>query len=250
MLPQNITAINTLHPLQPGLSLDAGAYLLPAANFNYPIFVRCTSSSFKDAELLVALKKGAIEISRQLYPISAHSQTIDFYFEIDKSFDPVNIYIYNSGQASVFIQVPLNPILQQQSAIFPETDLPSSLAKHLSKRFEVKKTMLPPKVNEVAGNATDEACIRSFVVHEIFRGFLTQDAAEMQLDYVVYQKSFAPDGTKGFNKFKRRVYRKVFVSTYRLLTANPVRKRYFAKLYRNYVNTNALAENYTQLKDL
>lgn len=85
--------------------------------------------------------------------------------------------------------------------------------------------------------------IENFINIHYFKGFLTIEEATRQLDFVVFEKMFRPDGSKGFTKFKRKFYGKTLRFFYRKLTKNTDRKRYFAKLYRNYINTNALADN-------
>ena len=88
--------------------------------------------------------------------------------------------------------------------------------------------------------------VESFINARYFRGFLSLEEAEHQLDHVVLSKLFQPDGTRGFNKYKRAFYRRVIINIYRLVTKNRSRKVYFAKLYRNYVNNNLISENYHQ----
>lgn len=91
--------------------------------------------------------------------------------------------------------------------------------------------------------AFDEKQIEELVFNRFFKGTISINEAQKQMDYVVYNKTFVPDGSKGFTKLKRAVYRRVVKSVYRRLTKNSYRKAYFAKLYRNYVNNNIISEN-------
>ncbi len=92
-------------------------------------------------------------------------------------------------------------------------------------------------------NPPTEKVKPDFIAKDFFEGCLSISDAEKQLEYVVYHKWFIPDGSKGFLKWKRAFYRVIFKGIYKAFTKNTHRKRYFAKLYRNYVNNSIIAEN-------
>jgi hypothetical protein len=54
---------------------------------------------------------------------------------------------------------------------------------------------------------------------------------------------FAPDGSRGFRKWKISFYRKLLRVTYRRLAKNSRSKQYLIKLYRNYINNDIISKN-------
>jgi hypothetical protein len=98
-----------------------------------------------------------------------------------------------------------------------------------------------PSNTEVSLN---ENQLKAFFDQTYFRGLLSTDEAGKQLDYVIYHKLFTKGKANFMNRFKRRIYRRFTISIYSLLTKNSIRKIQVVKLYKNYINTNILADNY------
>lgn len=126
------------------------------------------------------------------------------------------------------IQLPVSPIMA--SSIKNEKQSYLSIANRVKEAFTIKLPLTNNFLENEPKNedANIEKCL-SFL------------EAEAQLDFVIYNKLFNPDGSKNFIKWKRILYRKIVIFIFRSLTKNKIRKRYFVKIYRNYINIDILA---------
>ncbi|MBS1736023.1 MAG: hypothetical protein JSS98_05380 [Bacteroidetes bacterium] len=148
----------------------------------------------------------------------------------------VNLFLPASPKAVQKIETVPCELTDVQDRINLEIDLAEKDEETLLRPFMPSEGKPTPKV-------IDENHIESLIHNRFFKGFISLREAQQQLDYVIYNKLFAPDGSKGLLKWKRAVYRKFVRGVYRRLTKNSHRKQYFAKLYRNYINNNVISEN-------
>ncbi|WP_205509330.1 hypothetical protein [Longitalea arenae] len=203
--------------------------------------------------LKVFINNKNVNKNEQVYNLSEISEQIEYNFNTIGKEEHSIVFLLTKG-TSLTLQLPVSPVMVQD--VEEETSmllgLDENIALKVNELESEDHTTGNTKANrgpyasrqQHSGGAASLREIEQFVNARYFRGFLSTEESERQLDHVVFNKMFAPDGSKGFAGFKRKVYRKMLVSIYRLFTKNRSRKLYFAKLYRNYVNNNLLSENF------
>jgi hypothetical protein len=222
---------------------------IPAGKYTYHVNVL---NAADDAPVLkVFINNKNVSSNEHIFKISEISKEIEYNFDTTGSGEYSITFLLTQG-TGLTLQLPVSPVMVHE--MHEEASMLLGLdEKILSKANElesedgstgkVKSTRGPYSRQQNAGTASFRE-IESYINARYFRGMLSLEESERQLDHVVYNKMFAPDGSKGFSGFKRKVYRKFLRGIYRLFTKNRSRKLYFAKLYRNYINTNLLSENY------
>jgi hypothetical protein len=145
---------------------------------------------------------------------------------------PIEITFALKAGKNILITLPVSPIMVPE--LKTEDKDYESIAYKIQSAFDDKFSQL---------HQSAEQAFSKQMQMEIFKDCITTAEAERQLDFIVFNKLFAPDGSKGFTKFKRALYRKFLRAIYRRLTKNTIRKQYFAKLYRNYINSSVISDN-------
>lgn len=185
------------------------------------------------------------------YKLSEISTEIKYNFDTTGSEECAIVFLLTKG-TTVSLQLPVSPVMVQDiqedaSMLLGLDDKIVSKVGELESEEQStghKKANLGPYTRQQPASAASLREIEQFVSARYFRGLLSVEESERQLDHVVFNKMFAPDGSRGFSGFKRRLYRKMLTGIYRLFTKSRSCKLYFAKLYRNYVNVNLLSDNY------
>lgn len=150
--------------------------------------------------------------------------------------------------------------------VFPVTPVLKQRIKHLRSHLEEYESTIVQEVEQFEKNnhtlfsqagsfqnqdsetqTLNKVQVETIIHKRYFRGLITTEEAESQMDFVVRSKLFAPNGERGFSNVKRKFYRGIFQFIYRLLSRNSHRKRYISKIYRNYLNNNTLADNFHDL---
>jgi hypothetical protein len=219
----------------------------------YAYHVNLLNAANDSPILKVFINSKNVNKNERLFNLSAISQQIEYNFNTTgiETYSITFLLIKGKG---ITLQLPVSPVMVQEveeevSMLLGLDDNIVSKVNQLESEDHstgnIKTAHSPhPARQQPATGAVSFREVEHFMNARYFRGMLSTEESERQLDHVVYDKMFAPDGSKGFAGFKRRVYRKMLTGLYRLFTKNRSRKLYFAKLYRNYVNVNLLSENY------
>ena len=205
---------------------------LPAGVFCCRFTVRNPSAESYELVVKVTDDAGNSEEHRFQGDKMVVEQELTIEKRSDKFASPIRVSFRLFQGKDVGIRLPVSPMMT--SAVKMEKQ------NYLSAVNKVKNAL-----SENSGPLTDNQPhpVNPFFNLKSRESLLTLRQAEEQLDFVIYQKMFVPDGSRGFVKKKRALYRRLVRFTYRKLVKNTVRKRYIAKLYRNYVNLNTLFES-------
>ena len=229
------------------LSLEIG--YLPSGSFSYPFIL---SNPYREnIRLRLSLNHHGTQLSEQVFQINDERSSIAFQFSVDKHIEGDGFFLHFELLTSrpVMLYLSVNPVYAQhvkdsQPFLFGFDDrLIESIRSYEGvPASKVEKTSGGDSFEQEPGVSVEY--IDAYIRAKYFRGFLSLSEAGKQLDHVIYNKFMAPDGSTGFTKWKRKVYRKMVTSIYRRLTRNTIRQAYFVKLYRTYINTNLLSENF------
>ncbi|THU33529.1 hypothetical protein FAM09_25615 [Niastella caeni] len=201
--------------------------------------------------LKVFINNKNVNKDEHVYKLSEITAQIEYNFDTTGKEENTIVFLLTRG-TGLTLQLPVSPVMVQEvkeevSMLLGLDDKIVSKVGELESEDQAtgnKRINREPYTRQQSASATSLREMEQYINARYFRGFLSVEESERQLDHVVLNKMFAPDGSKGFTRFKRKVYRKMLVSIYRLFTKNRSRKLYFAKLYRNYVNVNLLSDNY------
>jgi len=224
---------------------------LPRGKYIYRFSVHGQSKN--PGKLQVSIESNATRHNPQTIEFSEDISEHELIFECSEDYSQNKILFLGDPGQNCTLKLPVSALFLHETVEKPASlagleqniislvnalDTSDSLLKRFS---EAPKSQASESVP--GSRQFDIKDIEDFINIHYFKGFLSMEEAIRQLDFVVYEKMFKPDGSKGFTKFKRKLYGKTLRFLYRKLTKNTDRKRYFAKLYRNYINTNALADN-------
>ncbi|MBS1917321.1 MAG: hypothetical protein JST87_13670 [Bacteroidetes bacterium] len=239
----------TYHLLHTQESIILDLCFLPKGRFRYSFAVTNPDLNY-EPEILATLFTGEKKIRTREYVFAELRKDEIFEFEITDNNGcrdaQLQFQLIDGYVVKLFLQP--SPILIQKNIhliarineIEEKINFEINNFSYHHTTAEIGNTEL--QVN-TAGEALDKTHIQSFIHSRYFRGLLSTTDAEKQLEYVVYNKLFLKDQNKGFRKWKLKFYRKSLILFYRMMAKNTNRKRYFARLYRNYVNMNLIADN-------
>ena len=223
---------------------------LPQGDFNYPIIA--TNPFLEEIELIFYVYADKTIQFKKKCCFTSVKPMESFNFSISKQGGLRNIVItllLNKG-TKIWLHLPISPRLLQKikttSATIKETvEKIISEIKMEENDFEYpseKDLSTDNQMTFIKNNSGEDKNIDlTGILH--FKGVLNLEQAQRQLDYVIYNKMFLSENAKGFRKWKQSLYRKIVIFLYRKLSRNPTRRTYFAKLYRNYINNDIIANN-------
>lgn len=207
----------------------------------------------ESGSLTVFIDNNNVKENERVYDLAELSTELKYNFNTTSYESCIIVFLLSKGK-EITLQLPVSPYLVQD--VMEEPSMLLGLDdKILLKVDELESGgIFAENKNTNTDNrrcglktGADAASLREieqFINARYFRGMLSTEESVQQLDYVVSHKLFAPDGSVGFTRFKRNIYRKLIKAAYHFIIRNRSRKLYFAKLYRNYVNSNILSENY------
>jgi hypothetical protein len=221
---------------------------LPKGHFKYSLTVFNPANT--PATVLFQLKeKDEIKDKQEhLFHESLSDKTFNFIVDDPEGYRDVTIeFVLLAGQP-VKIYFPVGAVLAQKKPHIPShvNDIEDKINFEIEnfRQLENKMESFDTKdLHQGNGNVLDDEQIQSLIHSRYFRGLLNIEDAQKQLEFVIYHKLFRSTTSKGFRKWKLSFYRKLIIFLYRIVAKNTNRKKYFAKLYRNYVNTNLIADN-------
>jgi hypothetical protein len=220
---------------------------LPDGDFIYPVKI---INPYQDEIEVTFLCYGWKKLlNTKTTRFSFKTVTIYFSFSIPEGemYRDIEVRIALTKGSLVKVHLPTSPRLHQKIETFraalqetignirAELDLSETSAKSPKKYLPAESKSPQAAISETKQTISGDM--------RAFRGILTIEKAQRQLDYVIYNKIFSTEGISGFKKFKLKLYKKVVVVLYRRLSKNAARRKYFAKLYRNYINNNIIADN-------
>jgi len=219
---------------------------LPDGNFSYP--VKIINPFRQDIELIVSLSaKNKVQfVQKSNFNAASAIETLRFSVSEKDQWRDIEIIVTLKKGSMVRLHLPVSPRLHQKNVTIPATleDTISKIRSEIETEEKIYGKLSPGKYfAKPAPESQHSEKIQVASADIFFRGILNLEQAQRQLDYVIYHKLLSPDGSKGFTKWKRSFYRKILITTYRRLSKNSTRKTYFAKLYRNYINNNIIADN-------
>lgn len=202
-------------------------YLIPG-NFLYPFTIQNPSGGLYEVIVKVtdefSISTDYIFTSEELI----REEKIIFRKDLKKLASNVQISFQLYKGKGIKIQLPVSPIMA--TSIKNEKQSYLSIANRVKETFAVKLH----HTNTFFENESKNE-------NEVIEKCISFSEAEIQLDFIIYNKLFNSDGSKGLIKWKRVLYRKILIIIFRSLTKNKIRKRYFVKIYRNYINIDILA---------
>jgi hypothetical protein len=218
---------------------------LPEGNFLYP--VTAINPFLEEIELGFIVKSNEKLYCKKKVHFSAITATERFNFSTSsESRDIEMIVVLNKG-SKCWLHFPVSPLLVQTIETSRAT-IHETVIKIISEieNEENDRDDHPPPRNSVShstlGPAENKPISEFQVSH--FKGMVNLDQAQKQLDYVIYNKIFKSEDATGFQKWKKSLYRRTVILLYKKLSKSPSRRMYFAKLYRNYINNNIIADNF------
>ena len=219
---------------------------LPEGNFSYP--VKIINPFRQEIELIFSLSaKNKVQfVQKSNFVASSSTETLRFSVSEKDEWRDIEIIVTLKKGSMARLYLPVSPRLHQNNVTIPATlqDTISKIRSEIETEEKIYGKSSQKKYLRTPATGTQHSEKMQVISPDIFfRGILNLEQAQRQLDYVIYNKLLAPDGTKGFTKWKRSLYRKTVISLYRRLSKNSTRRTYFAKLYRNYINNNIIADN-------
>lgn len=207
----------------------------------------------KTGTLSISIESNGSRISTQAIPFTNDINEHELVIDCKEDFAINALLFQGDDNISCILRLPVSALSMHEISDRPAAlgGLDQNIVSRVNSLDSTDNLM--KKRRELANNHTPDHFhsqqvnieeIEGFINLRYFEGFLSMEQAMRQLDFVVYEKMFRDGRSKGFTRFKRKVYGKTLRFLYRTLTRNYSRKQYFAKLYRNYINSNLLAENY------
>jgi hypothetical protein len=232
------------------LNLEIG--YLPAGDFFYHLVL--TNQYHENVQLQVELYHNNALLAEKIFAIHDNIAPVDLHFSIDKKIEGYGFFLHFTllkGKGAA-LHLSVNPVYERH--VTDAHNFLFGLDEKLTDAIRVYENVNLPAAKsdkkeqsqarqDTEGQPFSTEFLDAYIRAKYFRGFLSLNEATRQLDYVVNHKFMAPDGSRGFVKWKRKIYRKFVKFLYRSLTRNTVRKAYFAKLYRSYINVNLLSDN-------
>ena len=193
----------------------------------------------QSVKILINVSDGGSSVTEHILEFTQLIQEKEIVIQksTDRFAQPIEIIFVLETGNNIFITLPVSPVMA--TIIQTEDNDYESIANKIQSAFDDKFTRL---------YQSDELAFSKQLQMDLFKDCITTAEAEKQLDFIVYNKLFMPDGSKGFVKWKLALYRKIFRAVYRRLTKNTIRKKYFAKLYRNYINSSVISDNLEKAK--
>jgi hypothetical protein len=222
---------------------------LPAGDFVYPI--TAINPFLEEVELNFRVESSSAVLFKKTIRFSSLTLNESFHFSILNDSRGLKILLLSPKGSKIWVHLPVSPQLFQKIETTPTT-IKETVIKIVSEieseendldpadqmPFRAPETLPAPETRNVLETRNSD---NLHLTH--FKGVLNLQQAERQLDYVIYNKVFRSEGAGGFQKWKKSFYRKMVIFLYRKLSKDHSRKIYFAKLYRNYVNNNIVADN-------
>jgi len=234
--------------LQTANKLKIPLGFIPQGDFIFPVHIN--NPLAKEIKLSLTVFSNGIMVQETSLDFSNSNYCCDFCFTINNPLGSIDTYIEAIFEktSSVKIHFPVSP--RKRTSFHPhQSDWHEEEELINTEITEWENDSIQTLSNTTSTNKLNEATamnkrqIESFVQMRYFRGLLSLEDAQKQMDFVIEHRLFSAGNEKGFKKWKLAFYRKVTRFLYKLITRNSRRKIYLAKLYRNYVNNNLIAEN-------
>lgn len=221
---------------------------LPEGIFQLPIsFSKQSDDVIKFKISILSQNKSILEQEKS---ISEKNGTILLNFTITNKGWGKKIIIESTSLKHVRLSIPISPKLQTKAQT---STINKSISKEISQEIKIfrslsqsSKTFQYLDINDSQSKESqlNLTQLKVFFDQTYFKGLLSYEEAAKQLDYVIHNKLFSQGKNSFVNRLKRKIYRRFTISLYALLTKNSIRKIQMVKLYKNYINTNVLADNY------
>jgi hypothetical protein len=216
---------------------------LPAGDFVYP--VTATNPFLEEIELVFIVKSHEKCYCKKKLLFSAVTATERFHFSTSSEHRDLEVIISLTVGSKCWLNLPVSPLLAHKIEASPSR-IKETVIKIISE-IENDEDDVDDHSHKDSYGSTTPVTVESKRINgsqvSHFKGMVNLEQAQKQLDYVIYNKLFHSEGTRGFKKWKESFYRRVLIFLYKALSRNPSRRVYFAKLYRNYINNNILADN-------
>ncbi|HET9825138.1 MAG TPA: hypothetical protein VFP87_07385 [Chitinophagaceae bacterium] len=216
---------------------------LPASDFIYSI--TAINPFLEEIELNFRVRANDTVQFKKIICFSSVTVTESFQFSLSADSREIEVIFLLRSGSKVWLHFPVSPRLLQKIETTPTT-IKETVIKIVSE-IETEEddedyTDQKDSYQPIGAAVPEPTNVDSFHLTH-FKGVLNLQQAEKQLDYVIYNKVFGTEGASGFQKWKKSVYRRMVIFLYKKLSKDHSRKVYFAKLYRNYVNNNIIADN-------
>ena len=234
--------------LKRGCQIKIPIAYLPDGDFVYP--VKIINPFKEESELIFTISTTDNLLSTKRYCFNSDKSFQALYFSTsNEGCRDIEITIALRKGSMINLHLPVSPRLNQRIKTIPST-LHETIGK-IENEIDLKRKSVGDLSRvSVSQNGSPERSVATHNAQPIlieslspFNGIINLEQAQRQLDYVVYNKMFSTNGKRGLKKIKLLFYRKLLTALYRRLSKNSTRKAYFAKLYRNYINNNIIAEN-------
>lgn len=220
---------------------------LPQGNFIYPISIIVPYRGTVKANLFFYSNLNLVKIEKLVFSTTS---CYDFEFTISEKSGAVTnslVIIIEEGEGvklvlSVSPRIVLNDRIRIENSIdwYELEEEINSEINLLEEELQIITNHNPKTTRNNSSISMNKDQIDVYIKTKYFRGLLNLNEAQKQMDFVVYNKILLSNQKNGF---KRKCVRKTLIFFYRIVTRNPSIKNYLAKLYRNYVNNNLIAEN-------
>jgi hypothetical protein len=221
---------------------------LPQGKFIYPLSVIVPYKNTINVTLFFYSNLNLVKTEKLVF--SSSSTQYDFEFEISEKSGVVSnslVIIIEEGEV-VKLYLPVSPRILVNDRIRIDNSIDwYELEDEINSEINALEEELQTHTNfhsKITRNnvniSMNKDQIDAYIKTKYFRGLLNLNEAQKQMDFVVYNKILLSNQKNGF---KRKCIRRMLIFFYRIVTKSPSIKNYLAKLYRNYVNNNLIAEN-------
>ena len=208
-------------------------------NYYYRFTVK--NPTQQPAKLLINVSEGGSSITEYELEFTQliQEEEIVIHKTTDRFAQPLEVIFALKTGNKIFITLPVSPVMA--SVIQTEDNAYENIANKI--QSSVDDRFANPYQEDESSFSNQKMPMN------IFKDCITTAEAEKQLDFIIYNKLFIPDqGSKTLIRWKLALYRKITRAVYRRLTKNTIRKKYFAKLYRNYINSSVISDNLEKAK--